>query len=125
MTDSVFDASALLELVGGDEELKREIIALYLAEYPRLLAGIRAAATSGDARALQFGAHALKGSVGNMAAPRAYAAAQELETLARADRIPDARAALLILEQEFARLADALNQRAPGVLLEPGSLANG
>ena len=113
MTDPVFDASALLDLVGGDEDLKREIIALYLAEYPRLLAGIRAAATSGDARALQFSAHALKGSVGNMAATRAYAAAEELETLARAEQIPEARTAVATLERELALLENALGPAAP------------
>ena len=108
---SVLDEAALLALVGGDEELMREIIALYLVEYPRLLRDIRAAAASGDARALELSAHALKGSVGNMAASRASEAARELETLARADQLPAARGVLITLERELARLQNALTCR--------------
>jgi len=108
---SVLDEAALLALVGGDEELMREIIALYLVEYPRLLRDIRAAAASGDVRALELSAHALKGSVGNMAASRASEAARELETLARADQLPAARDSLATLEHELARLQDALTCR--------------
>jgi protein-histidine pros-kinase len=105
---AVFDAAALLALVGDDEELMQEIIGLYLREYPRILTDIRAAAASGDVRALEFSAHALKGSVGNMAAKRAREAAMELETLARADQLPAARDSLATLERELSRLHDAL-----------------
>ena len=105
---SVYDAAALLALVGDDEELMQEIIGLYLTEYPRILADIRTAAASGDIRALEFGAHALKGSVGNMAARRACQAAAELETLARSDQLPAARDSLATLERELAELQRAL-----------------
>jgi HPt (histidine-containing phosphotransfer) domain-containing protein len=105
---SVFDAAALLALVGDDKELMQEIVDLYLEEYPRILGDIRAAAASGEVRALEFSAHALKGSVSNMAARRAYDAAMELETLARADQLPGARDALPLLERELASLQRAL-----------------
>ena len=110
---SVFDAAALLALVGGDEELMQEIVGLYLKEYPRILNDIRAAAASGEVRALEFSAHALKGSVSNMAAKRAYGAAAELETLARADQLPAARDSLTTLERELSGLERALTGLAP------------
>jgi len=111
----VLDEAALLALVGGDEPLMHEIIDLYLQEYPRLLGDIRAAAASGDVRALQFSAHALKGSVGNMAAARAHKAAMEVEALARADQLEGARGALPALERELLQLHDGLS----GLALRP------
>jgi two-component system sensor histidine kinase/response regulator len=109
----VLDEAALLSMVGGDEQLMNEIVDLYLKESPRLLRDIRAAAARGDADALQFSAHALKGSVGNMSAARAFHAAMELETLARAGDIGAARAALQTVEREFSLLQDILTNFVP------------
>jgi HPt (histidine-containing phosphotransfer) domain-containing protein len=110
----VHDLPALLILVGGDRPLMHEIIALFLQEAPRLMGNVRDAATRGDLGALQFSAHALKGSVGNMAAARTSHAAAELETHARAGQLPEARAALATLERALAELLTVLtNLPAP------------
>ena len=47
-----------------------------------------------------------------MAATRAYAAAEELETLASAEQIPEARTAVATLERELALLENALGTPA-------------
>ena len=109
----VFDAAALLDLVGGDEALMREIVGLFLVEAPRLLSQIRVALTEGNASALQFAAHSLKGSVGSMAAVRSFGAALELETVARTGRVEDAAPAAATLEAEIVRLERALAHLAP------------
>ena len=109
----VFDEGALLDLVGRDESLMREIITLFLDEAPRLLAQIRSALTDGNLFALQFAAHALKGSVANMAAVRAFGAALELETVARAGRLDDALNATAALESEIERLGRVLTRLVP------------
>ena len=104
----IHDLPALLALVGDDEELMREIIVLFLAEYQRLMGDIRDAGAAGDVRALQFSAHAMKGCVGNMAAPRAYKAAMDLEVVARGDDLPAARTAAKLLDDELTLLRDVL-----------------
>ena len=109
----VFDEGALLDLVGRDDALMREIITLFLDEAPRLLAQIRSALTDANGSALQFAAHALKGSVGNMAAVRAFGAALELETIARAGRLDEAASAAAALETEIARLERVLTRLVP------------
>ncbi|MBA3557671.1 MAG: response regulator [Gemmatimonadaceae bacterium] len=105
---SVLDETALLALVGGDEQLMQEIVTLFLDEYPRILRSIQASSARGDVSALQFSAHALKGSVGNMAAARAYEAAIKLDAVACTGQLPAAREAVAALESELARLEDAL-----------------
>lgn len=77
------DRALALERVGGDEELLREIAALFLEECPRMMADIQAAVLAGDAESLERAAHSLKGSVGNFGARRAFRAAARLEAIGR------------------------------------------
>ena len=112
----VFDEAALLDLVGGDQALMREIIGLFLDEAPRLLAQIRSALADGNITALQFAAHALKGSVGNMAAVRAFGASLDLETAARAGRLDAAADAAATLQSEIERLERALGRLVPAAV---------
>src|SRR2546427_1359259 len=59
------DTTALLDGVGRDGKLLAELIDLFLADTPKLLAGIERAIARGDSATLKEKAHALKGSVGN------------------------------------------------------------
>jgi CheY-like chemotaxis protein/HPt (histidine-containing phosphotransfer) domain-containing protein len=106
--DAVFDLTAALARVGGDKELLNEMAELFLAEYPRYLAELKDALLHGEAETLTQVAHALKGSVGNFAASRAFAIAQTLENRSRQGDLFQASAALAELEEEFSHLQSAL-----------------
>ena len=56
----VFDKDAVLELVGGDEDLLQEVVALFLDKSVGLMAEIHEAIASGDAPHLNDAAHSLK-----------------------------------------------------------------
>ena len=75
------DRAAVLDRVGGDEELLREITCIFLTEYPRLIDEIRSAVDSRDAKRLERAAHSLKGSVSNFGAQAATEAAYRLEII--------------------------------------------
>jgi HPt (histidine-containing phosphotransfer) domain-containing protein len=94
----VLDRAFAEARVGGDAELLRELAALFLEEYPRLLEAIRAALAAGDARALERAAHGLKGSVANFGAPAAVAAALALEQAGKRGELPGAGERLARLE---------------------------
>jgi len=64
----MLDHQIALERVGGDEDLLREIVRLFLDECPRLIAHIQEAIDAGDTRRLEREAHSLKGSVANFGA---------------------------------------------------------
>ena len=96
--------SLALERIGGDEELLKEIAVLFLDDYPNLIADIREACRSRNARSLERAAHTLKGSISNFGAERAQNAALELEMIGRNGAIQDAPAALGRLESAMTAL---------------------
>lgn len=101
---SVIDLSALLAGVDGDRQLLRELVRLFLADYPQRLAEIKEAIHHGDAGALGRAAHALKGAVGNFEKNNAFVAAQHLETMGKEGDLHTADEALVTLESKLATL---------------------
>src|SRR5258708_5048303 len=99
-----FNRQELLAVLGGDETLFRELIQLYLQEAPKLHNAVRNAATHGKPDALRQAAHALKGTLANLAAPDARAAAETLERLARAGDVAGVPAACANLDRQLERL---------------------
>lgn len=72
----VIDEAMLLAGIDGNKQLLRELVRLFLADYPQHLADIKGAINRGDAGAVARAEHALKGSAGNFSAQNAFAAAQ-------------------------------------------------
>jgi len=105
---TVFDREAALGRVDGDVDLLREIVALFLADWPRALTALREALAADDATALTQTAHALKGAVGSLGALTASDAAQRLEELGQQSAFAQASMALAALEDEIARLLPVL-----------------
>ena len=91
---ALIDRTAVLDRVGGDEELLREISSIFLEEYPALVTEIEAAVALRDAKRLERAAHSLKGSVSNFGADAATQAAYRLETIGRRADLAQAKDAL-------------------------------
>jgi CheY-like chemotaxis protein/HPt (histidine-containing phosphotransfer) domain-containing protein len=113
---ALFDRDKALARAGGDEELLRELLELFIEEGPRWLADIDAAIAAGDARKLQRAAHTVKGAVDNFGAPAAFDAALRLEQMARAGELGAAGEASAALRALIERLASEL-----GVALREGA----
>ena len=116
---SVLDREALLDRVGGDEELLREVIGIFFEEYPVLVAEIRVAAAHNDALNLERAAHSLKGSVANFGAHPATDIARDLELIGRKGKVGGLAPLVSRLEEELASLHGALAE-----LLEASQAAN-
>ena len=93
------DRQRLSRRFDGDKELIRQLVGIFLEEYPKHLAQAQAAIESGDAQALVVAAHTIKGSVGYFEAPEASAAALALEQLGRAGELGTAALALAELRR--------------------------
>jgi two-component system sensor histidine kinase/response regulator len=106
------DTTKILERIGGDRELLRELAALFVGDCPRMLSDIQDAVRDGNAEALQKAAHALKGSVSNFGAEAAVQVAFRLEMMGRNQDMTDATQALKELEQEIGRVREGLSALA-------------
>ncbi|MEJ7731071.1 MAG: response regulator [Polyangiaceae bacterium] len=108
------DEAAALARVGGDPELLRELVGVFLAEVPGWLAELGKAMAAGDATSVRRVAHTIKGAVDNCGASSARASANRLEQLARDKQMAGAPAALDELAAELRRLDPALQALARG-----------
>jgi HPt (histidine-containing phosphotransfer) domain-containing protein len=109
------DLSALLAGFGGRTDLVKEVIDVFLADAPAMLARLDEAARSSNAAELAAAAHAIKGSAGLFSQGEAYAQARTLELRARqgdsagADRACDAiERSLSSLMTELRAIRDGL-----------------
>ena len=112
--EEILDRVTALARVDGDAKLLGELARLFLADTARLLSAVRQAVTRGDAKALEYAAHALKSSVGNFAAHAAFEAASRLEMSGRQGDLAEAQEAYAALQQEIERLKPVLEGFAKG-----------
>ncbi len=102
------DESVALSRVGGDVELLREVIGLFLDDYPQSLEMIRDAVARGDQSGLERHAHSLKGSVSTFGAQEAFDAALALEKQGRTGDLAAAADGLRRLEHALMTLRPGL-----------------
>jgi CheY-like chemotaxis protein len=98
----------MVERLGGDAELVRQLVSLFLAEYPRMIDAIRVSVGAGSADAIRRAAHAFKGSVSNFTDQAPMTTALELEVMGKENRLDQVRAVFSRLEQEVESLAGHL-----------------
>jgi HPt (histidine-containing phosphotransfer) domain-containing protein len=91
----------VLDDMGGDESLLRELVDAFVVMYPGSLEEVRQALYREDLRTVARVAHMLKGSVGNFGPGPAYEAALGLEEMARAARLEATRVTFQIVVREF------------------------
>jgi HPt (histidine-containing phosphotransfer) domain-containing protein len=99
---------SLTDRLGGDEHLVRELIDIFLAEYPALLRAVHASAARGDGADLRRTAHALRGSITNFIDDGPTATALALERAGEYSRLEDAARLLGQLEREVEALVAAM-----------------
>jgi signal transduction histidine kinase/DNA-binding response OmpR family regulator/HPt (histidine-containing phosphotransfer) domain-containing protein len=104
----VWDEEEILAVVGGDREMLGSLVGLFLADLPRWLAEMEQALAQGEAMRLSQTAHALKGASANLRAEALCQAARRLEGLAKAGDLAAAAGALAALDEQAARLREAL-----------------
>jgi HPt (histidine-containing phosphotransfer) domain-containing protein len=102
------DETLALSRVGGDFELLREVVGLFLDDYPRALEKILQSISANDAAQLEHHAHSLKGSVSTFGARDVFEAALALEKLGRSGNLSRAQDGLRTLENALRDLRPEL-----------------
>ena len=106
-TNSV-NVSALLSGFGGRVDLVTEVIDVFLADTPAMIARLRRAASESDAAEIAAAAHAIKGSAGLFSQGEAYEHARALEARARSGDATNALAACDEIDASLSRLTSEL-----------------
>jgi HPt (histidine-containing phosphotransfer) domain-containing protein len=102
------DETLALSRVGGDFELLREVVGLFLDDYPRALAQIRKAVAGNNSSDVEHHAHSLKGSVSTFGAQEVFESALALEKQGRAGNLAGAVDGLRTLENALIALRPEL-----------------
>jgi signal transduction histidine kinase/DNA-binding response OmpR family regulator len=108
--DSVVDKSALLARVDDDRELLRELVEMFVDDYPNRLQTIRRAIEVGQHEQITFAAHALKGAAGNFYAKDCVEVALRLEQIGANGERSEVEQALAELEEQLERVKRTLTQ---------------
>ena len=108
---SVLAIGELMDRVGGDEALARELLAIFAAGSPARVETARTAAAQGNWQAVAEVAHELKGAAANLGAKEVSAAATRLERSARAGDAGPAREAARALEEGLKTLTEFLQAK--------------
>jgi signal transduction histidine kinase/DNA-binding response OmpR family regulator len=107
---AAFNRAELIERLGGDAGLLKDVVKLFLEDCPVRLAAIKQAVDAQDAELIRTTAHALKGAAGTLSARGVFEAAQTLERLGAEARLEPTQAAWRALSKEAAELMDTFRQ---------------
>ena len=105
-----FDIAEMRRRLGGDEELVRDIVGLFLEDYPVRMAAIQSAIDSGQADGIRRAAHALKGGASTMSAVAVAEAAGRIEASGEAGDLASVGDLFAALTSEMERLAAVLRE---------------
>jgi signal transduction histidine kinase/DNA-binding response OmpR family regulator/HPt (histidine-containing phosphotransfer) domain-containing protein len=103
-----FDADRMLTNIGGDRDLFKQLLGLFLDRYPTMLRDIGDAVRTGDGEKLEYAAHALKGTAGTLCAPDVESVADQLEAMGRLGDLEKAPDVFHVLERKICVLAKTL-----------------
>lgn len=112
------DIEAALKLVGGDEDILREVIGVFLEQdYPEQLKRLKDGINQQEAQTVKAAAHGIKGAVSSFGSAALSSTALRLEEMGRNNDLTGAEVALQELEQgvkQFAGFFAQYSRQEPG-----------
>ncbi len=105
-TGMVFDQAAFLDRVSGDKELAREVLQLFLEDFPRQIEVLREALARSEAELVRRQAHTIKGASGNIGALALQGIALRFEKAADGE----AEGLVREMEEAFMELKETLKR---------------
>ena len=119
-----WDMGKTLEQLGGDEELFREVVEIFLDDVPKHLTSLRQAIEDGDGEAIERTAHILKGELGYLGISEISRKAREMEALGQKSDLLPAAGLYATLEPELSEVLISMRRMVgakPKVELVTGS----
>jgi CheY-like chemotaxis protein/HPt (histidine-containing phosphotransfer) domain-containing protein len=107
---SVFDRTALLNRVAGNEDICQEIIGIFLQDVPRQIESLENTINKKDPALVNRQAHTLKGASGNVSAVSLQDAAMQLEVAGKNSDLSRATEMLNTIKKEFEKVKKAMTK---------------
>lgn len=105
----IFDRVSLLDRVGGDRLLLKEVVGMFIEEAREMIPQVHQSIGLGDRQEVARQCHSMKGIIGNFSAPAAFGAALRLEKIALDGDWGNAIDGFEQLKQEVEQLIVALD----------------
>jgi HPt (histidine-containing phosphotransfer) domain-containing protein len=109
-----WSAAGTIERLGGDEALARQLVSLFLGEYPKLLSTLRDSFATGSADDVRRAAHAAKGCIANFVEGGPQATALRIETLAAEGRLEEALPLVAQLDRQLTIMVRSMHEFEQG-----------
>ncbi len=106
----VFDKDKALDIIGGDEDLLREIIEIFINDVPQQMSEIKEAVRSRKGDMLEKSSHKLKGAVSNFGENATFKSAFKLEIIGKENRFDDVEEVYGTLVKDVESLTNSLNE---------------
>ncbi len=100
----VFDKAALLDRLGGDEELARSILVIFLENVPLQIRDLKTCLEKNDLPGVELHSHTIKGSSANIGGEALRAAAFTVEKCSKSGDVEGIRSSLIDLEHQYEQL---------------------
>ncbi len=107
---SVFDRTAFLDRIGGNEDVCQEIIGIFLQDVPRQIESLENTINKKDPALVDRQAHTLKGASGNVGAVSLQDAAMQLELAGKNNDLSRATEMLNTIKQEFEKVKKVMTK---------------
>lgn len=104
------EEAALLERLGGNAKVLRELAGIFLSDTPKRMRAIREAIRNQNAHTVAATAHSLKGSAGIFGAKEIVEEARKMEALGRSGKLEGASEMFSSLESKVAAFQAALSK---------------
>jgi HPt (histidine-containing phosphotransfer) domain-containing protein len=100
----VFDQESALERVDGDMEFLKELLELFMSDYPEKLAQISKGIKEKDFKTISETGHSLKSASGNLSLTRVYDLSFKIEIIGKECKIQDIEKTYNELEEELGKI---------------------
>jgi HPt (histidine-containing phosphotransfer) domain-containing protein len=104
----LWSPAEMIERLGGDDSLARQLVVLFMGEYEKLLDNLRHSVSAGNADDVRRAAHAAKGCIANFIDGGPQYTAYQIEHLATTGQLATVPALLAQLEGEVAALVEQM-----------------
>jgi CheY-like chemotaxis protein len=103
---AVLDVAKALAQMGGDKDVLREVLDIFVGSAPAQLEKLQDGLRDGDAGRIKFAAHTLKGAAANIIAEGVRKAAEEIENIVDGADFEAIRCKVASLENEISKLVE-------------------